>query len=82
VNWASRNGCDSTPENIPAKGDASGVHYQHCKDDADVIFYTIDEGGHNWPGGVPIPFVGKTSKDINASEVMWAFFKAHPLKVK
>jgi polyhydroxybutyrate depolymerase len=77
--WAARNGCDPVPAVILAKGDASGLHYQHCTDNADVILYTIDGGGHTWPGGVPIPFVGKTSQDINASEVMWQFFAEHPL---
>jgi polyhydroxybutyrate depolymerase len=77
--WAVRNGCHPVPVAIPARGDASGLHYRHCTDNADVILYTIDGGGHTWPGGVPIPFVGKASQDIDASEVMWQFFEAHPL---
>jgi polyhydroxybutyrate depolymerase len=80
--WASRNGCDPVPVIIPAKGDASGIHYQKCISNADVILYTIDGGGHTWPGGFPIPLVGKTSKDIDASEVMWQFFDEHPLPPK
>jgi polyhydroxybutyrate depolymerase len=77
--WAARNGCDPTPEIIPAAGDTSGVHYINCDDNADVILYTIDGGGHTWPGGPRLPILGKTSRDINASEVMWEFFMAHPL---
>lgn len=77
--WAARNGCDPTPENIPATGDTSGVHYVNCDDNADVILYTIDEGGHTWPGGFPLLILGKTTRDINASETMWEFFMAHPL---
>ncbi len=47
----------------------------------EVTDYTIENGGHTWPGGwqyLPSFLVGKTSRDINASEVIWEFFKAHP----
>lgn len=79
--WAVRNGCNPTPENIPATGDASGVHYTNCKANADVILYTIDGGGHTWPGSqdIRMRFIGKVSQDIDASTTMWEFFKAHPL---
>ena len=76
--WADRDGCSPAPELIPAQGDASGVRYTGCKAASEIVFYTIEGGGHAWPGGRPT-FVGKTSRDIDASQVMWAFFKAHPL---
>lgn len=76
--WAERNGCPPLPEPLPANGDASGVRYTGCKDTSEIVFYTIEGGGHTWPGGRPT-FVGKTSRDINASQVMWEFFTMHPL---
>ena len=76
--WADRDGCSPVPEPIPAQGDASGVRYTDCVDSSEIVFYTIEGGGHTWPGGRPT-FVGKTSSDINASQVMWVFFKTHPL---
>jgi polyhydroxybutyrate depolymerase len=79
--WAARNGCDLKPAPIPATGDVSGLHYQRCKADADVILYTIDGGGHTWPGSkIGLRILGKTSADIDASATMWAFFQAHPLR--
>jgi len=80
ADWAAHNGCDATPIDLPAEGDVSGIHYTNCDENADVIFYTIDEGGHTWPGGFPLPesLLGKTSKDIKATEVLWDFFVAHP----
>jgi polyhydroxybutyrate depolymerase len=45
-----------------------------------VTGYTIHHGGHTWPGGwqyLPPFLVGKTSRDIQASEVIWNFFKEH-----
>ena len=76
--WVDRDGCPLVPEPIPAQGDASGVRYTGCKNASEIVFYTIEGGGHTWPGGRPT-YVGKTSRDINASQVMWEFFKAHPL---
>ena len=79
--WAARNQCDATPTPIAATGDASGIRYTGCKDNADVILYTIDGGGHTWPGGgLKMDFLGKTSTDIDATAVMWEFFKQHPMR--
>jgi polyhydroxybutyrate depolymerase len=73
--WAERNGCEPTAQDLPPQGDVRGVHYAECDDDAEVIFHTIVGGGHTWPGGTPIPIVGETSRDINATEEMWKFFQ-------
>ncbi len=75
--WAEGNGCMPEPESIPPQGDVRGVQYTPCNQGADVILYTIEDGGHTWPGGVPIPIVGKTSKAIDATEEMWRFFQAY-----
>jgi len=79
--WVTRNGCKTASEALEAKGEVSGARYDGCKGDATVIFYTINGGGHTWPGGNPIPafIAGKTSMDINATATMWQFFVAHPL---
>ncbi len=79
ADWAARNGCAPEPESIPPSGDASGVRYTGCNAGAEVVFYTIDGGGHTWPGGLPIPLVGKTSRDIDASQTMWQFFSRFAL---
>lgn len=79
ANWAERNGCSVTPEAGPRAGDATCLHYSDCRNGADVVLYTIEDGGHTWPGSAPIPFFGKTSQDVDASAVMWGFFQAHTL---
>jgi polyhydroxybutyrate depolymerase len=46
----------------------------------EVILYSVDGGGHTWPGGfqyLPVWLIGKTSRDIDANEVIWEFFKRH-----
>jgi polyhydroxybutyrate depolymerase len=81
--WAQRNGCDATPDTLPAQGEVSGVRYTGCTDSAEVVFYTVEGGGHNWPGGGRLPelIVGHTTQDIDASAVMWEFFvQQHPLR--
>jgi polyhydroxybutyrate depolymerase len=72
-------GCESAPETLLSMGAVSGIQYTHCA--ADVVFYTINGGGHSWPGGTPIPkwIVGTTTKDIDATRIMWNFFVQHPL---
>lgn len=47
----------------------------------DVVLYTIRGGGHTWPGR-PQPIfdravVGRTTRDIDATNIIWEFFVAH-----
>jgi polyhydroxybutyrate depolymerase len=53
---------------------------------AEVVLYTAKGGGHSWPGGKPMPMVewwlGPTNTSIDASSLMWAFFRAHRLPRK
>jgi len=80
--WVQRNGCNPSPEAIPRSGDAAGVRYTDCSQDASVWIYRIEGGGHTWPGGWNLAIYGKTSKDISASATMWDFFEAHPLSLE
>lgn len=82
ADWAARDQCDAAPGAIPGTvGAVTGTRYTGCAGDAEVNFYSIADGGHTWPGGnMSFPLLlGKTSRDIDASETMWAFFVAHPL---
>ena len=78
-NWARRNRCGPNPiESAPAT-DVTRVEYTNCAEGADVVLYTIHGGGHSWPGGKPMPewIVGRTSRSIDATTLMWAFFREH-----
>ena len=79
--WAQHNRCNPVAESLPPQGDASGIRFTECTNDAEVIFYTLNGGGHTWPGGGPLPgwLVGEISTDINASADLWSFFSNHPL---
>ncbi len=79
--WAERDECDALPAPLPATGKVSGLTYPGCAAGAEVTLYTIDEGGHTWPGGPEIVrlLLGPTSQDIDASATLWAFYQKHPL---
>jgi polyhydroxybutyrate depolymerase len=50
-----------------------------CAGSSTVVFYIIEGGGHTWPGAIPVPKLGLTTKQINASALIWSFFAAHQL---
>ena len=75
------NGCADPPRALPASGKVSGVSYDGGTDGAEVVFYTVADGGHTWPGGKSLPryIAGVTSADIDATRTMWEFFQRHPM---
>ncbi len=73
--WAEQNGCAPVPAVIPPQGDVRGIRYVECDEGAEVVFFQTVGGGHTWPGGTPIPIVGKTSRAIDATGEMWEFFQ-------
>ena len=80
-NWARRNRCGPNPIDSVVAADVTRLEYTNCADDAAVVLYTVQGGGHSWPGGKPMPewYVGPTSNSIDASSLMWAFFREHQL---
>jgi polyhydroxybutyrate depolymerase len=81
--WARRNGCHVGPTAILTSQEVNGVAWSDCAGNADTILYTIVGGGHTWPGGdnsvAPAFLVGRASMAIDATAVMWEFFKGHPM---
>jgi polyhydroxybutyrate depolymerase len=85
--WAQTDGCADTPvrDSLPPKTQ-DGLEtlrdtYSGCREGTAVALYSVVGGGHTWPGGQGLPRIifGKTSRDLNADEVIWEFFEAHPL---
>lgn len=77
--WVAIDGCtDPAPVNVYKQGDASCDEYQMCKEGTRVRLCTIDQGGHQWPGGTN-NFLGHLSTDLAASEEVLKFFEAHPM---
>jgi polyhydroxybutyrate depolymerase len=87
--WVEKNGCSPMPvvTEVPDRDPADGTRvtrkvYVNEDDGTEVILYVVDGGGHTWPGGLqylPSRVIGKTSRDIDANEVIWSFFKKQKL---
>ncbi len=84
ANWARRNRCGPKPIESAAAADVTRLEYTGCADAAAVVLYTVRGGGHSWPGGKPLLewFAGPTSRNIDATRQMWAFFREHRLSRK
>lgn len=79
--WAGRNKCAPVPVETTIASDVRRREYCDCANNAGVVLYTIEDGGHTWPGGPPFPewLLGKTTKNVDATREMWAFFSQHRL---
>lgn len=77
--WAGYNGCDRGSREFLRQEGVVGEVWGGCEAGADVVLYTIEGGGHNWPGGSEIPGLEVATQAIDATEVIWAFFAAHSL---
>jgi polyhydroxybutyrate depolymerase len=85
--WIHRNSCSPMPvvTEEPDRDPNDGTRvekrlYVNYLDGTEVILYTINGGGHTWPGGfqyLPVWLIGRTSRDIDANEVIWNFFRKH-----
>ena len=85
--WAKLDGCPEEPKvtDLPDKEkDETTVKrevYGPGKDGSEVVLYTIKNGGHTWPGRPwAVLFLGKTTQDISANDLIWEFFQRHPMK--
>jgi len=87
--WVNANGCPETPRTLEVEDpvqDGTSVRafwYGPGKDNAEVVLYAIEGGGHTWPGRDPqIRFLGKSTRKLSANDLMWDFFQKHPLALK
>jgi polyhydroxybutyrate depolymerase len=85
--WIKANGCPETPvvTDSPNRADdgmtVQRKTYGPGKDGAEVVLVEIKGGGHTWPGRDPlVRFLGKSTKNVSANDLMWEFLKRHPMK--
>jgi polyhydroxybutyrate depolymerase len=85
--WVKANGCKAEPviTTMPdrAEDGTTITHktYGGGKDGAEVVLVVIEGGGHTWPGQESrLKMLGKSTKNISANDMMWEFFKKHPMK--
>jgi polyhydroxybutyrate depolymerase len=82
--WARRNRCAADPissrlrDADPTDGTETRVDvYDQCAAGTQVAFFTIEGGGHAWPGGEARLTGGPTPRDFDAAELIWTFFQRH-----
>lgn len=89
AHWGALNGCaDQAPamEVLPDADPGDGTlvvleTHTDCAEGSEVALYGVHNGGHTWPGrAIQAPFdLGLTTRDFEASEVIWEFFSRHSL---
>ena len=85
--WSTFNGCPAVPvtSNEPDVAPFDGtlvtrIAFDGCNNQTSVVLYDIEGGGHTWPGGksgIVLEEFGNWSYDIDASLIIWDFFKNH-----
>ncbi len=91
--WADHNGCLASIAEQPLAG-TTGIRLLRnsgCRDDATVDLYVVYDadpdtpgdqgGGHTWPDatlGGPADAGNTMTREINANDLIWDFFAAHP----
>ena len=74
--WAERNGCIDAPEESRLAADVVERTWPGC--DRDVSLVIVEGGGHGWPGTSDETFGLASSDSIDATDLIWSFFEAHP----
>lgn len=73
--WARYNRCPDTPETERTGEFVVRESYFGCEG-APVVFYTLEGGGHTWPGAEDdTGGIGPTSHEIRASDLLGEFFR-------
>ncbi len=85
--WVRANGCAEEPvtDELPDRAkDGTRVlrkTYGGGREGAEVVLVMIEGGGHTWPGRVsPAKVLGKATMNVSANDLMWEFFRKHPMK--
>ncbi len=80
LKWVRATGCPATPRDT---ADARGVRTETFgpgRDGTEVVYIAVEGLGHTWAGGkslLPEFLVGKRSNKINATDLIWEFFRKH-----
>jgi len=86
-NWLGYNGCSSSASvtsKLPTTvNDGTSVQLtenQSCASGSAVALYTINGGGHTWPGNqtglIDRLYLGPTTQNLDATIALWEFFTA------
>ena len=74
-NWGVWNGCKRGPERSHWGDAVSVTGYEECEEGTAAIMFETTGSGHGWPGGPSIPFLGRVTQELEATDLMWRFFQ-------
>ena len=88
--WAVKNGCTATavttttlPQTTKDGTTVAQTSFTACPAGSAVDLYTVNGGGHTWPGSpysVYTAYLGKTSQNLDATLALWQFLTPYSLK--
>ena len=76
--FASRDGCDGASEKTSADGNVVEKTYSGCDRGSAVVFITINNLTHKWPGDRHGLGMITDRSDVIATDEMWDVFRDHP----
>ena len=82
--WRQKNSCSSTYDKTTT-GDLTCLNYHGCANSSEVIFCSVENGGHTIAGGYTYPIekligMGRSTSDIVAADFIWNFLSSHTLQ--
>jgi polyhydroxybutyrate depolymerase len=80
ASWAAHDSCPAASATTTVTQHVRHFTWKKCKDGSAVNVYVVDNGGHRWPGGKPVPsgrVSGVMTQEIDASALIWRFFEQH-----
>jgi polyhydroxybutyrate depolymerase len=82
MKWVKATGCPEKPASTLAKDGIQTEIYGPGQDGAEVVSIAVEGLGHTWAGGkslLPEFMVGKRTDKIKATDIIWDFFRRHPI---
>ncbi|MBV8931109.1 MAG: hypothetical protein JOZ47_10900 [Kutzneria sp.] len=77
--WADADRCGGSPAQRRLMNLVSATTYSGCAGGVQVELVTIEGGKHAWPGTPGSVVRGLSVPPVNTNDMIWSFFKAHPL---
>ena len=76
--WAVKDGCNPASTDSQVTAHVILRSYS-CPTGAAVEFYIVEGGGHAWPGSTISAINGPSTFEINATDIIWRFFRRYHL---
>ncbi len=72
--WATHGRCDPYGDEVRIGTGVRLRAYDPCPGGIAVRLYTVEGGGHTWPGAPALPALGRATQEIDASQLLLDFF--------